>query len=286
MRALLTLALLTPLTIAQEAPAAARPAAPQLVPPSPVPGEALPADAEWSTTASGLRWVALAKGDETKARPCRTDTVSVFYAGYLENGTRFDQRTRVQGPIAFPLNQVIAGWTEGLQLMHPGSKVKLHIPWQSAYGEAGSPPSIPGRANLVFDVELLSVTPDPTPPFILPKDEELRATASGLKYQVIKEGRDDGQKPVASDRVSVNYAGWLTDGTLFDGSYARRKPANFSLSRVIKGWTEGVQLMREGAIYRFVIPASLAYGEKGGGGGLIPPNATLVFQIELLKIGA
>jgi peptidylprolyl isomerase len=284
MRALLALALLAPLTLAQDAPAA-RTAAPQLAPPSPLPGDALPEGATWATTASGLRWVLLAKGDETKARPGRTDTVSVFYAGYLEDGSKFDARTRAQGPLSFALNQVIPGWTEGLQLMHPGSKVKLHIPWQAGYGETGSPPRIPGRSNLVFDVELVSVTPDPTPPFALPRDEELRATPSGLKYQVLKEGLPDGRKPVASDTVTVQYAGWLLDGTLFDGSYSRKKPASFGLSRVIKGWTEGVQLMQEGAVYKFVIPASLAYGEKGAGGGLIPPSATLVFQIELLKVG-
>ncbi|MBM3984997.1 MAG: hypothetical protein FJ296_04800 [Planctomycetes bacterium] len=284
MRALLALALLAPLTLAQDAPAA-RAAAPQLAPPTPLPGDPLPEGSTWSTTASGLRWALRAKGDETKARPGRTDTVSVFYAGYLEDGSKFDERTRAQGPISFALNQVIPGWTEGLQLMHPGTRIKLHIPWQAAYGEAGSPPKIPGRSNLIFDVELVSVTPDPTPPFALPGDEELRATPTGLKYQVIKEGLPDGRKPVASDTVTVQYAGWLLDGTLFDGSYSRKKPASFGLSRVIKGWTEGVQLMQEGAIYKFVIPASLAYGEKGAGGGLIPPNATLVFQIELLKIG-
>jgi peptidylprolyl isomerase len=283
MRAVLALALLVPLSLAQETPAARAPA-PQLTPPAPLPGDPLPEDAAWSTTPSGLRWVLLAKGDDTKARPGRTDTVSVFYAGYLENGAKFDARTRAASPISFALNQVIPGWTEGLQLMHPGSKVKLHIPWELGYGEAGSPPKIPGRSNLIFDVELVSVTPDPTPPFALPKDGELRATPSGLKYQVLKEGKEDGRKAVASDTVTVHYAGWLTDGTLFDGSYGRGKPSSFGLSRVIKGWTEGVQLMREGAVYKFVIPASLAYGERGAG-GLIPPNATLVFQIELLKVG-
>jgi len=284
MRAVLALLLLAPLSLAQDAPAADRPEAPQLKAPAPLPGDPLPEGAEWQVTASGLRWVLLAPGDETKAAPRKVDTVAVHYAGFLEDGTLFDRRTRADGPISFALNQVIPGWTEGLQLMRPGSRVKLHIPWQLAYGERGSPPSIPGRANLIFDVELVSVTADPSPAFSMPKDDELKSTPSGLRYQVIKEGSAEGRKPVASDQVSVNYAGWLLDGTQFDSSYSRRKPASFALNGVIKGWTEGVQLMREGAIYKFVIPASLAYGERGAG-GVIPPNATLVFQIELLKVG-
>jgi len=284
MRALLSLLLLAPLSLAQDAPAAAAPAVPQLQAPSPLPGDPLPEGAEWQVTPSGLRWVQLAKGDETQPRPRKTDTVAVQYAGYLEDGTKFDQRTRAQGPIEFGVHQVIAGWTEGLQLMHPGSRLKLHIPWQLAYGERGSAPKIPGRSNLVFDVELVSVTPDPTPVFALPADADLKSTASGLKYQVVKEGAPDGKKPVASDRVKVHYAGWLLDGTPFDSSYGRKQPATFPLNGVIKGWTEGVQLMREGAIYKFVIPAPLAYGERGAG-GVIPANATLVFQIELLSVG-
>ena len=284
MRALLALLLLAPLTLAQEAPAAPAAEPPRLAPVDPMPGEKLPEGAAWQVTASGLRWAVLAKGDETQARPGPSDRVKVHYAGWLENGTKFDERPRSGPPIEFGLNQVIAGWTEGLQLMHPGSRVKLHIPWQIAYGAGGKPPKIPAKANLVFDIELIAVTPDPTPRFALPADGELKATASGLKYQVISEGRADGRKPVATDRVTVHYSGWLTDGTPFDSSYSRGQPASFPLNGVIKGWTEGLQLMREGATYKFLIPAALGYGERGAG-GVIPPNATLLFQVELIKVG-
>ncbi|HXC51367.1 MAG TPA: FKBP-type peptidyl-prolyl cis-trans isomerase [Candidatus Limnocylindrales bacterium] len=106
-------------------------------------------------------------------------------------------------------------------------------------------------------------------------------TASGLKYEVLTEG--SGPKPSATDSVTVNYKGTLTDGTVFDSSYDRGQPATFPLNRVIKGWTEGVQLMSVGSKYRFTIPPELGYGAAGAG-GKIPPNATLVFDVELLKI--
>jgi FKBP-type peptidyl-prolyl cis-trans isomerase len=105
-------------------------------------------------------------------------------------------------------------------------------------------------------------------------------TASGLQYEVITEGM--GQRPNAGDTVEVNYEGTLIDGTVFDSSYERGEPAVFSLNQVIRGWTEGIQLMTIGSTYRFVIPANLAYGEQGNGS--IPPNSTLIFKVELLSI--
>jgi peptidylprolyl isomerase len=286
MRALLAVALLAPFALAQDA-AAPKPAeapkaeVPQLTPPEPLPGAPLPKDAVWQTTPSGLRWVVLEKGDEKAATPGIDAIVTVHYAGWLESGTLFDEAKPDGPPVSFPLNRVIKGWTEGLQLMHPGSEVKFHIPWQLAYGEKGSPPQIPAYANLIFDVQLVSFTSPP--PFAMPADADLKTTPSGLRYQVVKAGT--GKAPEATDRVTVNYAGWLTSGKLFDSSYKNGKPATFPLDHVIKGWTEGVQLMQEGAIYKFVIPASLGYGSAGAG-GLIPPDATLVFQIELVKVGA
>jgi len=286
MRALLALALLAPIVLAQDA-AAPKPAeapkaeVPQLTPPNPLPGAPLPEGAVWQTTPSGLRWVVLQKGDDKAATPGIDAIVTVHYAGWLESGTLFDESKADAPPASFPLNRVIKGWAEGLQLMHPGDKVKFHIPWQLAYGEKGRAPQIPAYANLVFDVDLVSFTSPP--PFAMPADADLKTTPSGLRYQVIKAG--SGKAPEATDTVTVNYSGWLTSGQLFDSSYNHGKPATFPLNGVIKGWTEGVQLMQEGAIYKFVIPASLGYGSAGAG-GRIPPDATLVFQIELLKVGA
>lgn len=104
---------------------------------------------------------------------------------------------------------------------------------------------------------------------------------SGLQYQVIKEG--NGRRPKATDKVKCHYEGMLVDGTLFDSSIQRGEPATFPLNGVIKGWTEGLQLMQEGAKYRFFIPYHLGYGENGAGAS-IPPFAALVFDVELIEV--
>lgn len=106
-------------------------------------------------------------------------------------------------------------------------------------------------------------------------------TASGLQYEVVKEGT--GRQPKASDTVRCHYEGTLIDGTVFDSSYRRNQPAEFGLRQVIAGWTEGVQLMKEGSIFKFYIPYNLAYGERGAGAD-IPPYAALIFTVELIKV--
>ncbi|MFN8377721.1 MAG: FKBP-type peptidyl-prolyl cis-trans isomerase [Anaerolineae bacterium] len=107
-------------------------------------------------------------------------------------------------------------------------------------------------------------------------------TASGLQYRVVTQG--DGPQPTASDTVTVHYTGKLLDGTVFDSSVERGQPISFPLQGVIPGWTEGVQLMNVGSKYEFWIPPELAYGARGAGNGVIPPNATLYFEVELLGI--
>ena len=112
--------------------------------------------------------------------------------------------------------------------------------------------------------------------------EGVTTTESGLQYEVISAG--EGAKPTATDTVEVHYAGTLLDGTEFDSSYKRGATVSFPLNGVIPGWTEGLQLMPVGSKYRFVIPSNLAYGPGGTGGGPIGPNATLVFEVELVSI--
>ena len=113
------------------------------------------------------------------------------------------------------------------------------------------------------------------------KKANVKTTASGLQYEVLTEGT--GKTPAKTDKVRVHYTGSLLDGKVFDSSVARGTPAEFGLNQVIPGWTEGVALMKEGAKYRFFIPENLAYGERGAGGA-IPPCATLIFEVELLKV--
>jgi FKBP-type peptidyl-prolyl cis-trans isomerase FkpA len=116
------------------------------------------------------------------------------------------------------------------------------------------------------------------------KKEGVTVTESGLQYEVLQEGPEGGAQPAATDLVEVHYHGTLISGEVFDSSVDRGEPLVLPLNRVIAGWTEGVQLMSVGDKYRFVIPADLAYGERGAGNGQIPPNATLVFEVELLNI--
>lgn len=113
------------------------------------------------------------------------------------------------------------------------------------------------------------------------KKEGVKTTPSGLQYEVLTEGK--GKMPKATDTVEVNYRGLLLDGTEFDSSYKRGKSISFPLNGVIPGWTEGLQLMKEGAKYRFTIPSQLAYGSSGAGGA-IGPNETLIFEVELIKV--
>lgn len=113
------------------------------------------------------------------------------------------------------------------------------------------------------------------------KKEGVKTLPSGLQYKVLREG--DGRKPSATDKVECHYEGTLINGEVFDSSYRRGETATFGLNQVIKGWTEGLQLMQEGAKYRFFIPYDLAYGERGAGQS-IPPYAALIFDVELIKV--
>ena len=113
------------------------------------------------------------------------------------------------------------------------------------------------------------------------KEEGVKVTESGLQYLVVKEG--NGKKPGPNDVVTVHYTGRLVDGTVFDSSVERGEPATFAVGQVIPGWVEGLQLMSEGSAYRLFIPSELAYGEHGT--GPIQPNSTLIFDVQLLKVG-
>jgi FKBP-type peptidyl-prolyl cis-trans isomerase FkpA len=144
------------------------------------------------------------------------------------------------------------------------------------------PPVSQPRLAILLVAALLSACATSDPPRAAAPDNAPVVTASGLTYRSLREG--SGDSPKASDVVKVHYRGTFTDGREFDSSYQRGQPASFPLDRVIVCWTEGVQRMKVGGKAQLTCPSALAYGERGAG-GVIPPNATLLFEVELLGIG-
>ena len=263
-------------------PTATTPPAPPKPPPIPAPDDVAAAPKDAQKTASGLATKVLTKGKPGK-KPGPTDRVKVHYTGWTKDGKMFDSSMTRGEPTTFGVGDVIKGWTEGLQLMVPGEKRRFWIPAALAYGDTprmGAP-----SGDLVFDVELIEVIQPPKPPPV-PTDvkaapRDAKKTASGLAYKVLQKGKGTDH-PTAANRVTVHYSGWTTDGKMFDSSVARGEPATFPLGGVIKGWTEGVQLMVVGEKTRFWIPSELAYGDKPARQGA--PSGMLVFDIELISI--
>lgn len=252
---------------------------------------------EFTTTESGLQYRIRRKSDGKKPTP--ENHVTVNYRGSLEDGTIFDTTYGTGGaPSTFELKSLIPGWSEGLQLIGQGGMIELKIPYMLGYGETGSPPVIPPKAELHFIVELVrvldppKVDPELAPPSMgLPAlepgivdpdaPEEFTTTQSGLKYRIRR--KSNGTKPTKANAVKVHYRGWLADGTTFDSSYARNEPTDFGVGDVIPGWTEGLQLIGVGGMIELEIPGNLAYGPRGNP-PKIPPNATLHFLVELIEV--
>ena len=356
------------------------------------PADVAAAPADSTKTESGLASKVLQAGTGEE-KPTAADAVTVHYSGWTTDGKMFDSSVSRGEPTSFPLGQVIAGWTEGLQLMVVGEKRRFWIPEDLAYGPVVAGSGRPG-GMLCFDVELLAIKAAPKPPAdaektaggvaykiikegsgekpgadhvvtfhftaktmegetvqdtrkeqsppsmqldkmppalaeiitemntaeqrqawlpepqapggfivadlelvsfkqapsapVVPEDvaavpADAQKTDSGLAFKVLSEGKGEGEeKPNATDTVKVHYSGWTTDGEMFDSSVTRGEPTQFPLNGVIKGWTEGVQLMVAGEKRRFWIPAELAYGPAVPGSDR--PGGLLVFDIELLEI--
>ena len=279
---------LTLIVLARAKPSAAfEPIEP--LPPAPAPrAPNAPADVaepptEATKTPSGLATKIIVKG-KGGGHPGPYDRITVHYTGWTSAGRMFDSSIPNDEPTTRALNTAIAGWVEGVQLMVKGEKRRFWIPADLAYGERSTRPNAPA-GPLVFDIELLDFVSMPEPPQV-PVDvaaapEDAKKTSSGLAYKVIKRGKSK-QRPAASSTVEVHYSGWTPDGKMFDSSVERGKPTSFALDSVIKGWTEGVQLMAVGDKARFWIPGKLAYGDKPARAGA--PAGPLVFDIELLAI--
>ncbi|MCC6648597.1 MAG: FKBP-type peptidyl-prolyl cis-trans isomerase [Polyangiaceae bacterium] len=247
----------------------------------PAPGDVAHAPADAARTPSGLATKVLTKGTGAK-HPAPEDRVKVHYTGWTSDGVMFDSSVLRGDPASFAVGGVIKGWTEALQLMVVNEKRRVWIPAALAYGDharAGAP-----TGDLTFEIELLEIVeapkPIPAPADVKEAPKDAKKTASGLAYKVLKPGK--GASPKLQDTVTVHYTGWTTDGKMFDSSVQRGEPTSFGLDRVIKGWTEGVQLMKVGDKARFWIPGALAYGDKPARPGA--PAGTLVFDIELISI--
>ncbi len=242
--------------------------------PIPAPSDVAAAPKDAVTLPSGLASKVLKPGTGT-AKPGATDMVTVHYTGWTTDGKMFDSSVVRNEPNTFPLDRVVKGWGEGVQLMTAGEKRRLWIPEALAYkGQPGRPAGM-----LVFDIELLEFMPPPTvpPPDVAAVPDDVKRTASGLAYKVIKAGTGT-EHPRKSSNVTVHYSGWQTNGKLFDSSVMRGAPASFGLGDVIEGWTEGVQLMVVGEKTRFWIPEQLAYKGQSG-----VPSGMLVFDVELIS---
>ena len=211
-----------------------------------------------TTTASGLKYVDLVVG--TGASPAPTDVVTVHYTGTLDNGTVFDASRMHGGPISFPLNGVIKGWTEGVGSMKVGGVRKLVIPPGLAYGAQANGP-IPANSTLTFIVELLDI------PKVKIEDTQVGTGAEA------KQG----------STLSLYYTGKLTDGTVFDSNVGKQ-PLSVTLGAggVIPGFEQGLLGMKVGGKRTITIPSSLGYGPQAN--GPIPANSTLIFEIELTDV--
>jgi len=286
-----TFALLALTACAGEAPA---PPAPEPLPAAPAPPAAPPsarqipafvavAEGELTKTASGLQFKDWTVG--TGETPSAGAMVQVEYSGWLTDGKLFDSSYKRADAFRFPLGKgkVITGWDEGVSSMKVGGKRRLVIPAELAYGSRERP-NIPANSTLVFDVELLGIAPPRVAPEKPQTVAKLEKTETGLQYYDLVVGT--GATPQPGAKVKVDYAGWLKDGTRFDTSLERPHPIAFELGKgmVIAGWDQGIATMKEGGKRQLVIPPELAYGD-GGRPPVIPPKATLVFEVELVDAG-
>jgi peptidylprolyl isomerase len=275
---LLVSSLIGPLAGAQpiEPLGSARPAAP------PAPPDVAEPPPQAVKAADGLAWKILSKGHGTE-HPGPHDKVRIAFTAWTPTGEVIDSSIPDGEPRSYLLDDVLQGLSEGLRLMVKGEKRRFWIP--AALATSGRPrhrgPAIP----VVFDVELydFAKTPEPIP---APEDvaaapADAKKTSSGLAYKFLKRGKGK-EHPKGDSTVEVHYSGWTPDGKLFDSSVRRGQSISFPLTGVIKGWTEGVQLMVVGDKARFWIPSALAYGDTPTRPGA--PAGPLVFDIELLAI--
>jgi len=239
-----------------------------------------PADAEKSD--SGLLFKVLTPGKGTQ-KPSLSDAVTMHFSVWASDGTLLESSIMRGNTLTVSPDKIqIPGWQETVLSMVQGEKRRVWIPQELAFGN--NPPQGVPSGNICMEVEIFDIQKMPEPPEV-PSDvaaapDDAETTASGLASKKLTEGTGT-TKPKATDTVEVHYTGWTLDGKMFDSSIVRGETTSFPLNRVIKGWTEGLQLMVEGEKRRFWIPADLAYGENPGGGA---PGGMLCFDVELVSI--
>jgi peptidylprolyl isomerase len=238
---------------------------------------------EW-TTESGLQVIELAEGEG--ASPREGDIISLEFTAWYLGGEEFDSTDRLGHPRKFRLgrDKLLPGLEEGVSTMRRGCKRILILPPELAFGPEGRPGVVPPDAWVKFEVEMVDIQPGPPPP--LPWDDagmEYYTTKSGLQFVDFLTG--DGEFPELGSTVVVHYSGYLDDATLFDSTYLRGHPIEFELTQdyLIPGFVEGLLTMRAGGMRKLVIPPFLGYGDDGYGKA-VPPNATLIYDVELLEV--
>lgn len=249
-------------------------------------------DSGLSMVTEGVRFRDLREGSGNAVK--HGDSIKVKYKGWLTNGVVFDSNDLA----GFSLNNVIPGWREGLVGLRAGGIRKLVISPEKGYGSVESG-KIPANSTLIFEVTLISIDPPGKTPGLAPErptrpvpttlsdgtkpgdeDAKLIEVTPGLKYRDLKPG--NGTRTAEGATVVVDYTGWFLDGASFDSSLEKSNPATFSLAGgVIQGWMTGIPGMMPGGVRKLVISPNLAYGATGR--GKVPPNATLVFEIELIE---
>ncbi len=244
-------------------------------------------------TESGLQYLILDEGPKGGDTPTMDDIVDLNFTGAFKDGKEFDTSyARGRGAAARAPMKLIKPnwWAEALQLMSTGDNYRFFVPPTLAFGESGIGPIGPNEA-LIYDISLVGVVSpqknlEAAEKFLAEngKKEGIVTTESGLQYEVLVKGAEDGAKPNEASKVKVHYKGTLLDGTEFDSSYSRGTPAEFPVGGVIAGWTEALQLMSTGDKFRLFIHPKLGYGETPRPGGAIGPNDALVFEVELLEV--
>jgi peptidylprolyl isomerase len=260
-----------PLLVMLLAAAAKAPKAP-VPPPAPPDLDKVSAGAE-SLGIAGFFSKRLAEPTATTV-PNDTDVVRIRYSIWASPGGKLVDWIAAPGTVATPLSRTFDGLRLVLQQMRPGERRRIWVP--ESVGAAGK---VPPGGHLVIDVDLVEIIKPPAVPRdVAAPPADAKVTKSGLAYKVLQPGKGT-KHPKRSDVVRVHYSGWTTDGKMFDSSVTRGEEAEFPLEAVIAGWREGLTLMTEGEKARFWIPSELAYNHQPG-----KPQATLVFDIELMKI--